>query len=197
MSKPTVSNQYVPLPDADQLRELLLPAREYALSAMPEAARPPSRGSAHVLDGVATVRHLMDLDRVLDPVHDIAVLAFQRWVDGLKGFACPTFAANHALVDALMLRVDRFGLGLYDEKDGRLFRVRVSVYPAPPSVRKVSSEEAAAAGIFRVVESKEPGEPLELKAAQLQRRNMRLFPSLLVARSRGDAERVRLARGLS
>lgn len=130
---------------------------------------------------------LTALDAVLAPVHDIAVAAFQRMVDQFTGFACPTLAQNQALTEHIMLRADRFGLGLYLPTDVGLVRVRFNAYAPSPFARRNMSPEVAEAGKISISGAKDPGQSVSSKEAQA-RRQVASIPQLIVARSQAEAE---------
>lgn len=99
-----------------------------------------------------------------------------------------------------MLRVERFGLGLYVEGIGEMHRAQVSAEDVSPSRRRRGNEPVNAAGIFRISLVTEPGEPAigrsrpESVPAFIRRDAL---PGLIVARSREEARQILLARKLS
>lgn len=116
------------------------PVRDVAVALVPEApiregyvpdpeARPTGRRSRPFtpdLDANLVDKSLPELDRVLAAVHDVAISAFQHWVDRLAGRSSPLLAENVTLARFVIDRAEQFGLGLYASQGDFLRRVSLT-----------------------------------------------------------------------
>jgi hypothetical protein len=201
--------------DAGRLSELLAPVREFALAHVPpirhlpppdEASTSDSGGrrvggrtrTSRTIAAASVDEAFAAVDRLLAPVHDIAVAAFQRMIDQLVANACPRHEDNARLARAIMLRVDRFGLGLFQEYKGDVHRVRLSAEPVSATRLHRSHEAVIAAGNFKLYPVREPSESKGQHTRVYKQMFIRrdALPTLIVARSRDDAlEILRLRNG--
>lgn len=133
---------------------------------------------------------LPDLDRVLAVVHDVAVLAFQSWVDRLAGRSAETFSENKSVAEFVTARSQQFGLGIYFERDGVVRRV--TLYAREYSEGSKLSENLRRAGKVVVQAVADDSDPEGTAAFRngYQLSQLSLFPRLIVARTATDARAV-------
>jgi hypothetical protein len=79
------------------------------------------------LDANLIEKSLPEFDRVLVAVYDVAIAAFQHWIDRLSGRVSNSFDENTSIARFVFDRAEQFGLGLYLKQGDYLRRVSLSV----------------------------------------------------------------------
>jgi len=136
--------------DFERLKSALDPALALAVTLTPAvpsragyvASEDPLRTSrrplpfAADLDASLIEKSLPEFDRVLAAVHDVAVAAFQHWIDRLSGRVANSFDENTSLARFVNDLAEQFGLGLYLKRGDYFRRVSLSVekYPTKEKV---------------------------------------------------------------
>lgn len=185
------------VPDAEELKELIDSFRDSARLLIPpvplleEAAFPkPPPGVRRRpaferdVDRAGLEPMLGALDKVIAPPHDLALAAFQTFLDQLAGHACPSEEDNKWLASQVMLRADEYGFHLFAEKKGDLVPVRLDVKPARNSLRSNPSGPAAQSGVF----SARYYDPVRRGSSNIG--DAATFPPLIAARNLEQARRI-------
>lgn len=195
-------------PDSQRLQDLVQPVRELAVSLVPAVpardgyvpdpeARPTGRRTVPFtsdLDAGVVDASLPHLDRVLAAVHDVAVAAFQQWVDRLAGRSSPLLSENESLAKFVNERAERFGLGLYAKQGDFLRRVSMSAEKYYARGEPTAAQKLSGKIIARSVDddSDPKGEAAYPNGTRMS--STFGFPPLIVARTVGEAWAVFKAR---